>query len=318
MRVVFMGTPEFAVPTLQALLAEHDVRLVVSRPDRPAGRGMAMRRSPAAAAADAAGVPVALPARVRDPSLAKAIRAVDPEVIVVAAFGQILPAVLLSLAPHGAINVHASLLPRWRGASPIAAAILAGDAETGVSIMRMDEGLDTGPVMLQVGTPIGDRETTGELTERLARLSAEALGDALGRLVRGEVDYTPQPADGVTVAPLVRKTDGDLDWTLAAAAIERAVRAYNPWPGVRLPLAGEPVRVLQASAPPAWAARNAVDAVGATSRAPGEIVETGPEGITVWAADGPVRLEQLQAPGKKAMGAAEYARGRRDIRVSDG
>ena len=306
-----MGTPEFAVPSLRALLDHHDVRLVVSRPDRPAGRGLSLRRSPVAELAKAEGVPLELPASIRGPAVAERIAAAEPEVVAVAAYGRILPAVLLEVGPQGAINVHASLLPRWRGASPITAAILAGDRETGVSIMRMEAGLDTGPVLLQRHAPIGSAETTGELTARLADLGAEALIEGLQAIERGDAVFTPQPEAGVTLAPPVRKSDGDLSWDMSAAGIERAVRAYQPWPGVRLPLAGDTVKVLRARTLPAWAA-------GEPRRAPGEVLQVGPPGITVMAADGPLLLELLQAPGKRAMPATEYARGRRDLGTGRG
>jgi methionyl-tRNA formyltransferase len=310
-RVVFMGTPEFAVPSLRALLDRHEVPLVVSRPDRPAGRGLSLRRSPVAELAEAAGVRLELPASIRDPEVAERIAATEPDVVVVAAYGRILPEVLLEVAPQGAINVHASLLPRWRGASPIAAAILAGDRETGVSIMRMEAGLDTGPLLLQRPTAIRPTETTGELTARLAELGARALIQGLDAIERGDAVFAPQAEAGVTVAPPVKKSAGDLRWDVGAAEIERAVRAYDPWPGVRLPMAGETVKVLRARVLPAWTA-------GELPRAPGEVVEVGPPGITVMAADGPLLLELLQAPGKRAMPAAEYARGRRDLGAGRG
>jgi methionyl-tRNA formyltransferase len=310
-RVVFMGTPEFAVPSLRALLDHHDVPLVVSRPDRPAGRGLSLRRSPVAELAEGAGVKLELPASIRDPAVAERIAATEPDVMVVAAYGRILPAVLLEVAPQGAVNVHASLLPRWRGASPVAAAILAGDRETGVSIMRLEAGLDTGPVLLQRITPIGPTETTGELTARLGDLGAEALIEGLEAIERGDAVFTPQPKAGVTVAPPVKKSDGDLRWDMGAGEIERAVRAYNPWPGVRLPLAGETVKVLRARVLPAWTG-------GEPARTPGEVLEVGPPGITVMAGDAPLLLEALQAPGKRAMPAAEYARGRRDLGAGRG
>jgi methionyl-tRNA formyltransferase len=307
MRVVFMGTPEFAVPSLRALLAGHDVRLVISRPDRPAGRGMSLRRSPVANTAEAAGVELALPERPRAPDVLERVRQAQPEVLVVAAYGRILPPELLELAPHGGLNVHASLLPRWRGASPIPAAILAGDAESGVSIMRMDAGLDTGPVLLQRTTLIKGDETAGELSARLAELGADALSEGLELLARGEAVFTPQAGDSVTMAAPVRKEDGDLDWAREAAYIERATRAFDPWPGVRLEVAGEPVRVLRAHALPVWAA-------GDDGTPPGTILETDGKGIVVMAGDRPVRLEAVQAPGKRAMPAVDYARGRPDLR----
>jgi methionyl-tRNA formyltransferase len=311
MRVVFMGTPEFAVPSLRALLDGHDVRLVISRPDRPAGRGMSLRRSPVAAVAEAAGVNLELPDNPRLPEVVERVRQAQPEVLVVAAYGRILPPELLDVAPNGGLNVHASLLPRWRGASPVAAAILAGDAESGVSIMRMEAGLDTGPVLLLRHTPIREGETAGELTARLAELGADALSQGLVRLAEGDAVFTPQSSDGVTVARPVRKEDGDLDWARDAAYIERAVRAFDPWPGVRLAVAGEPVRVLRARALPTWAA-------GDGRRPPGTILETDRQGILVMAGDRPLLLETVQAPGKRAMPAVDYARGRRDLRGGRG
>jgi len=307
MRVVFMGTPEFAVPSLRALLDGHDVRLVISRPDRPAGRGMSLRRSAVAAVAGAAGVDVYLPDNPRAPEVLERVRQAQPEVLVVAAYGRILPSELLEVAPHGGLNVHASLLPRWRGASPVAAAILAGDTESGVSIMRMEAGLDTGPVLLQRRTSINVDETAGELTARLAELGADALSEGLVRLAHGDAVFTPQSADAVIVARPVRKEDGDLDWTRDADYIERAVRAFDPWPGVRLPVGGEPVRVLRARALPTWAA-------GAGGAPAGTVLEADHQGIVVMAGDRPVRLEAVQAPGKRAMPAADYARGRPDLR----
>ena len=271
---------------------------------------MSLRRSPVAAAAEAAGVPLELPEKVRRPEVIERVRQAWPDVLVVAAFGQILPVELLEVAPHGGINVHASLLPRWRGASPIAAAILAGDAETGVSIMRMEAGLDTGPVLLQRRTAIRPGETTRELTERLGELGAVALLEGLARIEKGDAVFTPQAEEGITVAPLVRKQHGDLDWSRSAAEIERSVRAFDPWPGVRIPLVGEPVRLLRAQALPAWATGDGPAAL------PGDVLEVDREGIVVMAGDGPLRVEMVQAPGKRAMAAAEYARGRRDITVT--
>jgi len=247
-----------------------------------------------------------LPDDPRAPEVLERVRQAQPEVLVVAAYGRILPSELLEVAPHGGLNVHASLLPRWRGASPVAAAILAGDTESGVSIMRMEAGLDTGPVLLQRRTSINVDETAGELTARLAELGADALSEGLVRLAHGDAVFTPQSADAVTFARPVRKDDGDLDWTRDADYIERAVRAFDPWPGVRLPVGGEPVRVLRARALPTWAAGDG----GAPA---GTVLETDHRGIVVMAGDRPVRLEAVQAPGKRAMPAVDYARGRRDL-----
>ena len=268
---------------------------------------MSLRRSAVAAVGGAAGVDVYLPDNPRAPEVLERVRQAQPEVLVVAAYGRILPSELLEVAPHGGLNVHASLLPRWRGASPVAAAILAGDTESGVSIMRMEAGLDTGPVLLQRRTSINVDETAGELTARLAELGADALSEGLVRLAHGDAVFTPQSADAVIVARPVRKEDGDLDWTRDADYIERAVRAFDPWPGVRLPVGGEPVRVLRARALPTWAA-------GAGGAPAGTVLETDHQGIVVMAGDRPVRLEAVQAPGKRAMPAADYARGRPDLR----
>ncbi len=313
MRIVFMGTPEFAVPPLRALLQHHDVALVVSQPDRPAGRGMSLRRSPAAEVAKAAAVDLEVPASIRSPEMLERIRAAQPDLLVVAAYGRILPPQLLEAAPLGALNVHASLLPRWRGASPIAAAILAGDEETGVSIMRMDEGLDTGPVLLQRPMPIEPNATTGELTRRLARLGADSLIESLRSLGAGTSVLTPQDQLGgePTTAPLVRKSDGDLEWSLPASHIERAVRAYDPWPGVRLQIEGGRVRVLKARALPPWTAAR-------SGGSPGDVLEVGPAGVTVQTGNAPLLLEVVQAPGRRAMAAVDYARGRRGLVGRDG
>jgi len=309
MRAVFLGTPEFAVPSLRAVLQRHDVPLAVTQPDRRAGRGLGLRRSAVGEVAAAAGVPLLQPERVREPAVLEAVRAAEPDILVVAAYGQILPPALLEAAPHGALNVHASLLPRWRGASPVTAAILAGDDETGVSIMRMDPGLDTGPVALRRGVPIAPEDTTGSLTERLAEVGAEALVEVLEAVQSGRNAFQPQPPEGVTHAPRVRKSDGDLDWDRPAAELERALRAYDPWPGVRLPVAGVVVRVLRGGPLPTWTMPR---------RPAGVVVESGPAGITVMAADGPFLVAEVQPPGKRAMAASAWVRGRRDLAVGEG
>jgi methionyl-tRNA formyltransferase len=311
MRAIFFGTPEFAVPSLEGLLAEHQVPLVVTQPDRPAGRGMTLRRAPVAEVADRAGLPVLQPQSARDPQLLAAIRDAQADVAAVAAYGRILPPEVLEATPHGGINVHASVLPRWRGASPVAAAILAGDPETGISIMRMDEGLDSGPVLVQRRVPIDAADTTATITPRLANLGAEALLEALRQLEAGTARPQPQAEDGVTHAPPIRKSDGDLDWDMGAADIERRLRAYDPWPGVRLPIGEQTVRVLEGRALPGWTA-------GREPRRPGEVLAIGPEGVEVMAADVPFLLRTVQPPGRRPMAAIEYARGRRDLVVAGG
>jgi methionyl-tRNA formyltransferase len=311
MRAVFFGTPGFALPSLEALLSGHEVPLVVSRPDRPAGRGMDIRESAVATRAAAAGVQVIKPGRARDPELVAQVDAAKPDVVVVAAYGQILPKALLEVAPHGAVNVHASLLPRWRGASPVTAAILAGDLDTGVSIMQMDEGLDTGPIILQRATPIGEREDAEGLSARLARIGAEALLEALEDIAAGRAERIPQPQDGSTYARLVKKTDGDLAWTLRSQEIERALRAYRPWPGVRLPLGGDArVQVVEGGPVPDWWINE-----GREELPPGSVAEVTPEGIVVMTSSTPFLVRRLKPAGKREMSAVEYARGRRDLQV---
>ncbi len=234
-RVVFMGTPDFAVPTLRALLSSQDVVGVFTRRDQRAGRGRTLRASPVKEVAGAAGVPVFQPRSLRKgadagPGL-DALRALEPDVIVVAAYGLILPLDVLDAAPHGALNVHASLLPRWRGAAPIQHAIAAGDPESGATIMRMDEGLDTGPMISRRATPIGPRETAGELTERLAVLGAALLAETLPRWIAGELTPLAQDPELATLAPSLRKAQGRIDWSRPATELARHVRAMAPWPG---------------------------------------------------------------------------------------
>ena len=311
MRVVFFGTPEFAVPSLEALITNHEVAVAVTQPDRPAGRGMALRRAPVAEVAAQAGVPVLQPGSARDPGLLDAIKDAAADAAVVAAYGRILPPEVLAATPGGGINVHASLLPRWRGASPMAAAILAGDTDTGVSIMRMEEGLDTGPVLLQRSLAIEPDDTTATLTQRLAALGAEALMEGLRQVDAGAAHFEPQPEEAATYAPVIRKADGDLSWELGAGDIARRLRAYDPWPGVRLPLGSQQVRILGGRALPVWAA-------GSPAQRPGELLAIGPDGVEVMAGDGPFLVTEVQPPGKRRMAATEYARGRRDLVVASG
>ncbi|GAC1333390.1 MAG: methionyl-tRNA formyltransferase [Candidatus Dormibacteria bacterium] len=308
MRIVFFGTPQFAVPSLEALLERHELVLAVTQPDRPAGRGLAVRASAVADRAEAAQVPVIKPTRAREPELLEQVVAARADVIVVAAYGQILPLPLLGAAAHGALNVHASLLPRWRGASPISAAILSGDAETGVSIMQMDEGLDTGPVLLQAATLIGEQEDAEELGGRLSRLGAAALLEALAAVESGRAVATPQPTEGVTYAGLVKKSHGLLDWTLPAEHLGRALRAFRPWPGVRLPLAGEAVQVVAGHPLPQWWAGRGSDTVVA-----GEVVEVAAEGIVVMTATTPFLVQRVKPAGKREMAAVDFARGHREL-----
>ncbi|HEX6817072.1 MAG TPA: methionyl-tRNA formyltransferase [Ktedonobacterales bacterium] len=306
MRIVFMGTPEFAVPTLQALAerAPEGLELagVVTRVDKPVGRGRQMIPSPVKAYALARGIPVYQPGSLRKPAAQVVLRELASDLLVVAAFGQILPSDVLVLPTHGALNVHASLLPRWRGASPIAAAILAGDNETGVTIMRMDEGLDTGPMLARRATPIGPDETTGELSGRLAHLGADLLIETLPRWIAGQIVPQPQDESQATMTTLLHKEQGRIDWRASAEQIARAVRAYTPWPGAYTTWSGQQLKVLRVRALP----EN-------DGRAPGQCFAVGAGrhiGLAVACGQGALALEVIQLQGKRAAPAEEVLRGR--------
>ena len=299
-----MGTAEFAVPSLRRCVTQHDVVAVVTQPDRPGSRGAPAPR-PVRDVAVEAGIEVLAPQRIREPGAVDTVLAMAPDCIVVAAYGQILPEALLEQPRYGAINVHGSLLPRWRGAAPIAHAILAGDAETGVSIMQMDKGLDTGPVYARSSVRIPSDATTPALTGVLAELGAELLIDVLSAIDRGEAHATPQPDEGATYAPRLRREDGELDWGQCSADdIDRHVRALQPWPGVTLPLAGGRVRIL-AGAPMQWPAD------GATV-APGSVVRQEGEAVVVAAREGAYRIDGVQPAGGRPMTPAAFLRGRRE------
>jgi len=240
LRLAFLGSPDFAVPTLHAVIeAGHDVVRVYAQPPRPAGRGKRDRPTAVQQAAEAAGIEVRTPRTLRDPEAQAAFAALDLDAAVVVAYGLILPAPILEAPRLGCVNVHASLLPRWRGAAPIHRAILAGDTVTGVTIMRMDEGLDTGPMLLRRSVPIAPETTATELHDALAALGAELIVPALAGLASGDLEATPQPEDGVTYARKLERDEGRLDFTRPAAELERLVRAFDPWPGAFFDLAGE-------------------------------------------------------------------------------
>lgn len=294
--IAFAGTPEFAVPTLQALVASGArVPLVLTQPDRPAGRGRKLAASPVKELAVSLGLPLAQPASARElKSLPLGER---PDLAVVIAYGVLLPRAVLEWPRRGCINLHASLLPRWRGASPIQRAVLAGDAETGISIMQMDAGLDTGAVHLQRSTPIGPRETAGELHDRLAALAPEALLAALPAVLAGTSEPVAQPDALATYAPKIAKAEAALDWREPAVALERRVRAFNPWPVAEARLSDERrLRVFEA----------AVVAEHGRGEPPGAIVAAGRAGIDVATGDGVLRLIRLQPPSARAMDAAAY------------
>jgi len=297
-----MGTPSFARPILEALAARpsDDVVGVVCQPDKPRGRGLAVEAPAVKQAAERLGIPVLQPTKVRDQAFLDALSAWAPDVIVVAAYGRILPRAVLDLPPHGCINVHASLLPRHRGAAPISAAIAAGDPVTGVAIMAMSEELDAGDVFLVRETPIQPDDTTGSLTERLAALGAVAIGEALDGIRAGRLTAVPQPRDGVTYAPRIERADGRIDWTRPAVELERLVRAFSPAPSAHTTLEGKTVKVHRA----------ALDETS-TGAAPGTIVAAGAGGIAVATGSGVLLLLEVQLEGKKRLTAQQFLAGKR-------
>ena len=290
MRLAFLGSPGFAVPALRALhAAGHAIAAVYCQPPKPAGRGQKETPCPVHRAALDLGLAVRTPARLRrDAAEHAAFAALDLDAAVVAAYGLILPKAMLDAPRRGCLNIHASLLPRWRGAAPIQAAILAGDEQTGITIMRMDEGLDTGPMLLAEATPIAPRETTATLHDRLAAIGARLILRALEE----NPPATPQPADGVTYAPKLTKADGALDWRQPAAMLDRKVRALNPWPGAYFDANGETIRVLEAEPLPAAAP-------------PGTVLA----GAAIACGEGALRLIRLQRPGRAPLPAEAVLRG---------
>jgi methionyl-tRNA formyltransferase len=301
MRVVFLGSGQFAVPSLEALLqAGHDVRAVVTQPDKEKGRGRALAPPPVKPVALAHGIEVLQPRRIKAPEALEALRARAPEVQVVVAYGQILPRAAIEAAPLGTVNVHGSLLPRYRGAAPVQWAIVNGETETGVSTMLIDEGLDTGPVLLTRTTPIGALETAPELEARLARLGADLLVETLAGLAAGTVRPTPQDHARATHAPIIKKEDGRLDWTQPAEVIARRVRGFHPWPGTVTTFGGRELKVLKARAAEGGAA------------APGTVLAVEREALVVAAGSGTaLRLLEVQPESRRPMPAAAFAAGAR-------
>jgi len=301
MRTIFMGSGAFAVPSLQALVAAgHETLAVVSQPDREKGRGRLLAAPAVKTAALALRARVLQPTRVREGAIIEELRALRPEVLVVAAYGQILPREVLDLAPLGAVNVHASLLPRYRGAAPIQWAIACGERETGVTTMLMDDGLDTGPLLLSVQTAIGPDETAGRLEGRLALMGADLLVETLARLARGQITPLPQDEALASRAPRLRKEDGRIDWRQPAAAIACRVRAFNPWPGAHAFLAGRLIRV--------FSARAGEPATGA----PGEILGGGRGRLAVTCGDGQaLEIIELQPENRKVMETSVFLAGAR-------
>jgi methionyl-tRNA formyltransferase len=303
LRLVFAGTPEFAVPSLAACLASGaEVVAAYTQPDRPAGRGRKLAASPVKQAALAANVPVEQPETLRDPAARARLAAYAPDLVVVVAYGLILPKSVLALPRLGCWNVHASLLPRWRGAAPIQRAILAGDAETGVDLMQMEAGLDTGPVLLEARTPIEPDDTGGRLHDRLAALGAATLADGLARVLRGDtLAPTAQREDGVAYAHKLDKAEARLDWNEPAVALARKVRAFDPWPVAEAVIDGERLRI--------WSAQ-ALDADAGA--APGRVVATQRDAIDVATGAGVLRITELQREGGRRIAVRDWLNARRD------
>lgn len=299
-RVVFMGSPDFALPSLSALAKTYNVVGVVTQPDRASGRGRELKPPPVKSLTLELNIPVIQPEKLRAPEAMKQLREWDPDLIVVAAFGQILRTEVLALPRYGCINVHASLLPRWRGAAPINAAILAGDEETGVTIMKMDVGLDTGPMLASKSIRIGRDDTAGSVFQSLSTLGADLLIETLPEYIAGNISPVPQPEEGATYAPMLKKEDGLLDFTRPAVELERRVRAMNPWPGAWFEWNGSPLKVLRGSV-----------LGGDKTLASGTrfTVEGNP---AVQSADGAMVLEEVQPAGKKVMPGKSFLMGARD------
>ena len=296
MRIVFIGAGAIGVPTLQALLkSEHHVVAVVTQADKPAGRAQLIEPTPVKKTVTTANVPVLQPPRIKDPQAIEEIRALTPDVIVVMAYGQILPRDVLEIPKIASLNLHASLLPRWRGAAPIQAAIAVGDRETGITVMYMDEGLDTGDILLQRTIDILPDDTGGSLQDRLAQIAPEALLESLRMLEKNSAPRIPQDNAQATSAPKLKREHGRIDWSELAEAIERKIRAFNPWPGAFMEIGGRNLKIFSASV---------VDLSGE----PGEILKSENE-LVIAAGKGALLLGEVQLEGKRKMSAAEFLRG---------
>jgi len=301
-RLVFMGTPEFAAPVLEALVGQYQVVAVVTSPDRAAGRGRKVKFSPVKKTALAHDLPLLQPPSLRQTEAAAELRELAPDVIVVAAFGQILPPEVLAIPPHGCLNVHASILPHYRGAAPIAAAILAGEEQTGVTLMFMDEGMDTGPILAQARCKIEPQDTTGSLSVKLAHLGTDLLVETLPRWLDGQIAPQSQDDSLATYCQIITKKDGLLDWSLPATALWLRVRAYHPWPGTYTYWRGKLLKILRARPV----------TISPSSGKPGRVISVD-DGVAVVTGTDALLLEEIQLAGKKALAAQEFTRGQRDF-----
>ena len=301
-RLIFMGTPNLARVVLSALLGRYEITAVVTQPDADSGRGRQLRPSPVKVLALEHQLTVLQPAKLRQPEVVEQLRALQPEAIVVAAFGQILPTSILSLPPFGCINVHGSLLPRYRGAAPIPAAILAGDSQTGITIMQMDAGMDTGPILTQRALAISPDDTSATLTDKMARLGAELLLETLPAWFAGQITPQKQDQSLATYCQMLKHEHGRIDWSRSAKRIEREIRAYQPWPGSFTRWGDRQLAILRAravAAPP-------------SSRTPGTVVAYGAE-FAVATGEGLLVLDEVQLAGKRPLSIAEFARGQRGL-----
>ena len=299
MRIIFAGTPDFSVPVLRALLdSRHEVVAVYAQPDRPAGRGRKLKPGPVKQLAEDSGIPVYQPVSLKDVDSQQQLAALRPDLMVVVAYGLLLPQAVLDIPGLGCVNLHASILPRWRGAAPIQRAILAGDSETGVCLMQMEAGLDSGPVLAEVRTPIATDETGGSLHDRLSQLAAGLLAEQLDDLAGGQLQPVIQDESQVTYAHKLDKGEASIDWQQDAMTIERRVRAFNPWPVAQAQYDGKSLRI--------WGAR----AVDCTAGSPGAVVAAGKQGIDVACGEGCLRLLEIQLPGGKRLDAAAFLNAR--------